>query len=375
MFSRIKQHAVVVSLVLLIVAGVIVGCGGAPVPTASPTKAPAATPTTVAVQPTSAPAPTNSVATATPSATSAPTSGPAGGPAGGALAGDGVDKSSDTVLQTMISEVKGKFKQFSFTDSATGKTVPYNLYIPAGYDSSKSYPLVLFIADSSVVGQDVTAPLTQGYGGIIWATDTDQAKHASFILVPEYPDVVIDDHSGYVTTDYVELTARLLKSVTGNYNIDQSRLYATGQSMGCMIALYLNATHPDLFAASLYVDGQWDVSILKPLEGQKFFYFAAGGDQKAATGISEVKSMFDSDSVSYSATTVNAKDAADVIDAAVQKMIAAGHNANFVSWETGSVLPDGVTSQGANEHMYSFDHAYQVTAARDWLFTQVKAAN
>jgi predicted peptidase len=72
---------------------------------------------------------------------------------------------------------------------------------------------------------------------------------------------------------------------------------------------------------------------------------------------------------------VNAKDAADVIGAAVQKSIAAGQHANFVSWETGSVLPDGVTSQGANEHMYSFDHAYQVTAARDWLFAQIKASN
>jgi predicted peptidase len=317
-------------------------------------------------------------ATAVPTSTSqsaATNSGNSGGPTGGMMGGGGVDKSSDTVLQTMISQVEGKFKQFTYTDSTTGKTVPYNLYIPANYDSSKSYPLVLFIADSSVVGQDVTAPLTQGYGGIIWATDSDQAKHASFVLVPEFPDVVVDDHSGYVTTDYVEVTARLLKSVTGSYNIDTNRLYATGQSMDCMISLYLNATHPDLFAASLYVDGQWDVSILKPLEGQKFFYFAAGGDQKASTGMSEVKSMLDSAGVTYSATTVNAKAAADVIDAAVQKLISEGHKTNFVSWETGSVLPDGVTSQGANEHMYSFDHAYQVTAARDWLFAQVKAGN
>ncbi len=319
-------------------------------------------------------APKSTIAPSSP-ATVAPASNstaPGGAPM---MGGGGIDKSGDTVLQAMISAVKGKFKQVTYTDSQTGKTVPYNLYIPANYDASKSYPLVLFIADSSVVGKDTTAPLTQGYGGIIWATETEQAKHASFVLVPEYPDVAIDDHSGYVTTDYVELTTRLLKSVTGSYNIDQNRLYATGQSMGCMISLYLNATHPDLFAASLYVDGQWDVSILKPLEAHKFFYFAAGGDQKAATGMNEVKAMFDSDKVTYSQTTVNAKSAADVIEAAVQKSIAAGQHANFVSWEAGSVLPAGVTSQGANEHMYSFDHAYKVTAVRDWLFAQVKASN
>lgn len=66
--------------------------------------------------------------------------------------------------------------------------VPYNLYIPRNYDKTRTYPLVMFIADSSVVGRETTAPLTQGYGGLIWATAAEQAKHASFVLVPWRPD-------------------------------------------------------------------------------------------------------------------------------------------------------------------------------------------
>src|SRR2546423_914235 len=45
-------------------------------------------------------------------------------------------------LESLVSEVKGKFKQYTYNDTKTGKSLPYNLYVPADYDSSKSYPLV-----------------------------------------------------------------------------------------------------------------------------------------------------------------------------------------------------------------------------------------
>jgi len=285
--------------------------------------------------------------------------------------GGGVDKSSDTALQTMISSVKDKFKQFTYTDATTGKTLPYNLFIPANYDASKSYPLVLFIADSSVVGKEVTAPLTQGYGGIIWATDAEQAKHASFVLVPEYPQVIIDDHSGFTLTDYVEITARLLNSVTSAYNIDKNRLYATGQSMGCMTLLVLSAKYPDLFAAEFFVSGQWDITTLGNLAKEKFFYIAAEGDDKASAGQAEVKTMLQTAGVKFSAATWDATWSSEQFSAAVKTMLADGNNINFATFKKGSVLPAGA-SAGASEHMYSFDYAYKIESVRDWLFKQTK---
>ncbi len=44
-----------------------------------------------------------------------------------------------------------------------------------------------------------------------------------------------------------------------------------------------------------------------------------------------------------------------------------GDGGNFVSWEAGSVLPEGTEGQMGSEHMYSFDHAYRISAVRDWL--------
>ena len=271
----------------------------------------------------------------------------------------------------MISETVDTFQQFSYTDSQTGLTITYNLYVPADYDSSKTYPLVYFIADSSVVGQDTTAPLTQGYGGIIWATAAEQAKHESFVLVPEYPDVVLDDHNGYVTTDYLEATVRLLAEVESRYSVDTDRVYATGQSMGCMIFMYLAAKYPDLFAAELFVDGQWDISQLTGLESQTFFYFAAEGDDKAYAGQQEVMDMLSDAQVAYSSAQWDATWSAGDLSAAAAQMLSEGNAIQCVQWKKGTVLPEGV-SAGSSEHMYSFDHAYTTEAVRDWLFAQSK---
>ncbi|MCM3411849.1 alpha/beta hydrolase-fold protein [Metabacillus litoralis] len=295
---------------------------------------------------------------------------PDGSP-GGMMGGGAVDKSSDTELQTMISEIEGEFEQLEYTDSETGETLTYNLYTPENYDPSKSYPLVLYISDSSTVGEDAMKPLSQGYGGLIWATEEEQAKHESFVLVPQYPDVIIDDHGSFTTTEYIEMTKRLLDSVTSNYSIDDNRLYATGQSMGCMTLLYLSAQYPDLFAGQLFVSGQWDASTLESLADQNFFYIAAAGDEKASTGQEELLTTLENEGASISTATWDATWSTEESTAAVESILSEGNNINFATFELGTVLPEGV-EVGTSEHMYSFDYAYKVEAVRDWLFEQVK---
>ena len=78
--------------------------------------------------------------------------------------------------------------------------------------------------------------------------------------------------------------------------------------MGCMTSLYLNSIYPNLFAASLYVSGQWDINVLGNMENQTFFYITSQGDAKASGGQSEVMSMFDGDGASYTYGEWNCKD-------------------------------------------------------------------
>ncbi len=282
-----------------------------------------------------------------------------------------IDKSNDSELQLILDKTVSKFNQIDYRDTKTGRKFSYNIFIPENYNGSKAYPLVLFIIDASVVGEDTKVALTQGYGAVIWALNEEQQKHPCFIVAPEYPENILNGEDK--VTNYVETTLNLLENIQKNYNIDAHRLYITGQSMGCMSALYLNGTYPNLFAGSIYVDGQWNTDILKPLENQNFFYFAAQGDKKASKGMENVKAMFDKDNVHYVQEILDAKASNDEINESIASVISMGCHANFISWKEGSVLPEGVDGNGRGvEHMYSFDHAYKIRNVRDWLFKQSK---
>ncbi len=284
----------------------------------------------------------------------------------------GADKAYDTELLALREKIAPKFQTFEFKDDVTGRTMTYKLFIPKEYDKTKSYPLVQFIADASTVGKGAEAPLKQGYGGIIWATDESQAENPSFVLVPSFtgPDWAVNDK--WETSEEVSIAYRLLNDVVARYNIDKNRLYTTGQSMGGMISFYLNATHPDLFAASIFVGSQWDINVLQPLTHATFFYIVSAGDGKASNGVKEVENLLAQNRVKYGTTEFSAKLPQAEQEQKIANVVKEGYKANFVQFTKGTVVPEGATQKGAPEHMYSFDYAYKLKTVRQWLFKQKK---
>lgn len=283
----------------------------------------------------------------------------------------GTDKSYDTTLLRMRAEIAPLFQKMTFQDEETGGTMEYNLYIPKNYDPSKKYPLVLFMADASTVGKGVMAPLMQGYGGIIWATEESQAKNPCFIMVPSFvgPGWVVNDT--WDTSPEVDRALRLLQSVVKQYSVDSNRIYTTGQSMGGMISFYFNSTNPDLFAASLFVGSQWDVNVLEPLTNDAFFYIVSAGDERASGGMKSLGEMFNKKGVTYGDLEFSARLPHSEQEEAIQELLKGHHKINFVRFTKGTVTPEGATGGGA-EHMYSFDYAYQLATVRDWLFEQTR---
>ena len=281
-----------------------------------------------------------------------------------------IDSSSD--VDGILKNVEDKFEQKTFNDSKTGLEIPYNIYLPDNYDKNKNYPLVVFIADSSLVGKGEKASLEQGLGGIIWANDSKNSKEECIVLVPTYSDVIIDDMQGNEKSEYLNATKNLIDNVSTSYSVDANRIYGTGQSMGGMTILYLASQYPDLFAAEMFFSCQWDINELSNLDSQKFFYIVSEGDQKASTGQKEVKQMLDNKSVKY--------EVLDGIDAQsgdnnnkINEMIGKNSNINFISFKQGTVTGNSTNNKmGAGEHMASFDYAYNLEPVRDWLFKQHK---
>ena len=274
--------------------------------------------------------------------------------------GMSVNKDSDSTFVALKNEALKKFRQLTFEDAKTGKTMSYNLLVPEGAEAGHKLPLVLFMADASTVGKDVTAPLTQGYGALEFASDRDQKEHPSFVLVPQYTDWAVQDD--WSTSDEVEMTIRLLEKVCKEYNVDTNRLYTTGQSMGGMMSFYFNITHPDLFAASLFVSSQ-------DFGKKHFFYIVAGGDQKASGGMRDLAKVLKENNARVDSASWSAKLPSAEQEKLAEELIARGGNVNFIRWEAGSVLPE---SGKGMEHMASFDYGYKIAAVRDWLFKQSK---
>lgn len=318
---------------------------------------------------------------------------------------------------TLIATYKDKFEQKIYSDSESGLSITYNLYLPEGYVASGSYPMIVFIGDSSCAGSDATVSLTQGRGGLVWAAEEWQSVYPTIVAVPTYPETILDDHGSYTTTEYVELTKRYIDYMSSEYAVDTNRIYGTGQSMGCMTTLILASEYPDLYAACMFVDGQWDISTLTGLENQAFVYFAAEDDTNAWNGAQEVMSLFDTDSVSYKYAQWDGSWSVDELSAAAQELFTADEDQYFISWATGTIEPKsgGVGGSGAlsggfggtggsdnsgekpsggfggsggsgdssgmsggspggtggaSYHMASFDYAYNCVAVMEWLFRQ-----
>ncbi len=288
-----------------------------------------------------------------------------GGPSGGHRYDERHDKSGDLVLQALIKEVVPKFQQFVYEDAETGKTMEYNLFVPENYDPSQKYPLLLFIGDATTAHREVEAPLTQGYGGIIWAAEADQAKHPSFVLVPQYKTLTVNDD--FEMSYEVEMTIRLVKYICSQWSVDAKRLYTTGQSMGGMMSMCFNIYHPKFFAASLYAGCQWDTNLMAGFADDSFIYGVGGGDEKAHGGMDGLRAVLEAKGKEISSAEWSAKLPQEEQEANMKALLAEGNNVNFFVFTKGTVMPE--SGEGI-EHLWSFDYIYKIDAARDWIFEQ-----
>lgn len=298
---------------------------------------------------------------------------PGGGPKVGEPAmGSGSRPKPDAALQALIDSVVPQFKQEVWKNSE-GDTLAYNIFIPSGVQKDTKYPLILFMADASTPGPDITLPLTQGYGGLVWATDEFQKKNPCFVIVPQYPYIEVDNQ--WQTGKQVDMTIDLIRDLCEKYPVDTDRLYTTGQSMGGMMSMYFNVKYKGFFAASLYVACEWDISKMKDFVNDKFVYIAAEGDPGGHGGQVDLMNLFKEENAKYAFATWSARLPEAEQDLKAKELLDEGYSCNFITFEGNTVLPVGTDMKDlppAADHMSSFNYAYRLAPVRDWLFRQSK---
>ncbi|MBO9657460.1 MAG: prolyl oligopeptidase family serine peptidase [Chitinophagaceae bacterium] len=143
----------------------------------------------------------------------------------------------------------------------------YLLYLPDGYDSdtSKQWPLMLFLHGSGESGTDVQKVKVNGPPMLV-----EKGRKYPFILVSPQAD-------GQIGWDPLELHY-LLNDLKKQYRVDKDRVYLTGLSMGGYGAWKLAAQFPQEFAAVIPICGGGDTSTVWRLRNVPVWAFHGGKD-------------------------------------------------------------------------------------------------
>jgi predicted peptidase len=274
---------------------------------------------------------------------------------------------SELISNKASQPVVDDFQQYEYKD------LSYNLFVPKDYDEKRLYPLVMFIADASANSDDPLLPLVQGIGGVIWASPDEQTKHPSFVLIPQIPHGVPLTRDDFTVSPELEIIKELLDDVVGRYSIDQDRIYATGQSQGCMASCELNVRYPDFFAASLLVSGQWNPGTMAArLTKKNLFIALSGGGPREFPGMNAVTTALEAAGAMVARVTLNARKNKAELNGDIKKLIATGANILYAIYDAKTVLPDdGKEYPPIAHHFRGWAITYGIEAVRDWLFSKV----
>ncbi|MDF1814827.1 MAG: LysM peptidoglycan-binding domain-containing protein [Verrucomicrobiales bacterium] len=136
----------------------------------------------------------------------------------------------------------------------------YLLHLPEGYKKSeKPWPMIFFLHGRSIRGNDLATVKRYGPPAFL-----DKKPHFPFVVVsPQLPG-----HS-WPSQSLLEL----LDEVTSLYNVDRSRIYLTGVSMGGGGAWYLAAADQKRFAALAPLCGYGGIALAGKLDDLPIWAF------------------------------------------------------------------------------------------------------
>ncbi|MFC3562616.1 carboxylesterase family protein [Pedobacter jamesrossensis] len=154
--------------------------------------------------------------------------------------------------------------------------LPYRLLLPKNYDKSKKYPLVITFHNSSRIGNDnekQLEPLSK-----IWLRDEIFENYNCLVIAPQFNERssnYSENENGILVSkpsNKINLVLDLLNALEQEYsNIDKSRIYLIGYSMGASTAQNLSSIAPKKFAAMVSIAAVPDFSNLKAMKNKNIF--------------------------------------------------------------------------------------------------------
>ena len=168
--------------------------------------------------------------------------------------------------------------------------MPYRLFIPANYDKSKKYPIVIWLHGAGGAGDDNLKQISEDQvaGTRLWVKPEIQSKYPAFVLVPQ-------STGGWAAVSALELSdeerlvLEVLNSLKSEFSLDMKRIYLTGQSNGGFGTWDLISKRPSLFAAAIPLCGGGNPLLAPSLVSIPIWAFH--GDQDSVIPVTETRSM------------------------------------------------------------------------------------
>lgn len=188
--------------------------------------------------------------------------------------------------------------------SSSGEILPYRFLTPKDFDSTKKYPLVVFLHGAGERGEDNEAQLKYGVG--IFLKESNREKYPCFVVAPQCPKegywasakftresypIQFDYNYSYPITPALDAAVELVQDLISEKSIDASRVYITGLSMGGMGTFEAVGRFPSLFAAAVPVCGGGDVTAYNA-EQAKVPFWIFHGDADAVVPVENSRKMY-----------------------------------------------------------------------------------
>jgi len=155
----------------------------------------------------------------------------------------------------------GLEKQFEARTHKSDWEMPYRLFRPG---SARRVPLVLYLHGSGGLGDDNLKQLGLGnvFGTRVWLLPENQKRFPCYVVVPQ-------TDRGWIRYDFSEQPAKelpglgdgarlaleIVDRLCHEFNIDEHRIYVTGQSMGGAGAWNVVTNRPGFFGAAVICCG------------------------------------------------------------------------------------------------------------------------
>lgn len=247
--------------------------------------------------------------------------------------------------------------------------IPYNLFTPKQLEPGKQYPLVLFIHDAGPCGPDPKLTLSQGLGAVSFADPGWQENHPCFVLAPQINRGIPMTTDDFTCSKELEIIKSLLDSVVDSHPVDRARIYATGQSMGCMASCELNIRYPELFAASLLVAGQWDPERMgQRCSGKRMWILVSEQDAKAFPGMNAVTEAMERKGAVVARHRWDGSATPEALSKQARIDAKVPGNVHYTVFNGSSVVPAGVDPNPGANHINTWRVVYTIEGLKNWLF-------